>query len=151
MSEQEMKMVVPQEGDVDDEDKANGARLPSPEAVDGIVAHLDGPRPTSRKAVPRAPTAQGEAIKTPLRSIRAKCLDCAAGNDAVVRRCPLDGQRDRLCAFYSFRVGKGTGRGGLLRAIRQYCLWCCNGQRNEVKLCPSTNCAIWPYRFGKRP
>ncbi len=37
---------------------------------------------------------------TPLRAIRANCLDCMAGNAAEVRRCPLEG-----CPLYPFRMG----------------------------------------------
>ena len=36
------------------------------------------------------------------------------------------------------------------RAIRNHCLWCGNGSPKEVRLCPSTNCALHPLRFGKR-
>lgn len=38
-----------------------------------------------------------------------------------------------------------------LKAIREKCLDCCCGQANEVKLCPCTDCALFPYRFGKNP
>lgn len=38
-----------------------------------------------------------------------------------------------------------------LKAIRQNCLDCMNGNANEVKLCPSVKCPLWPYRFGKNP
>lgn len=38
-----------------------------------------------------------------------------------------------------------------LKAIRIKCLDCCCGQSNEVKLCPTEDCALWPYRFGKNP
>ena len=37
-----------------------------------------------------------------------------------------------------------------LKSIRQKCLDC-NGTANEVKLCPCTDCALWPFRFGKNP
>ena len=37
-----------------------------------------------------------------------------------------------------------------IQAIRQYCLWCCNRSSKEVRLCPSTNCSLYPLRFGKR-
>jgi len=36
-----------------------------------------------------------------------------------------------------------------LRTIRKYCLECMNGNSKEVKLCPSTNCSLYPFRFGK--
>ena len=35
-----------------------------------------------------------------------------------------------------------------LKAVRAYCLQCCNGQSQEVKLCPSEDCALWAYRLG---
>lgn len=38
-----------------------------------------------------------------------------------------------------------------IKAIRAKCMDCCCYQRNEVAACPCTNCALWPYRFGKRP
>ena len=38
-----------------------------------------------------------------------------------------------------------------LKAIRLKCLDCCAGQSAEVRLCPVTNCTLYPYRFGKRP
>ena len=38
-----------------------------------------------------------------------------------------------------------------LKAIRLKCLDCCNNQREEVKLCPCTDCILYPFRFGKNP
>jgi hypothetical protein len=38
-----------------------------------------------------------------------------------------------------------------LRAARRHCLSCCGGSANEVRHCPASSCALWPYRFGKRP
>ena len=37
---------------------------------------------------------------TPIKSIRAKCLDCMCGNTAEVRRCPC-----KDCALYPYRMG----------------------------------------------
>ena len=37
---------------------------------------------------------------TPLKSIRAYCLDCMGGNAAEVRRCPSEG-----CPLHPFRMG----------------------------------------------
>jgi hypothetical protein len=34
------------------------------------------------------------------------------------------------------------------RAIRAKCLDCCCGSANEVRLCPSHGCPLWPYRLG---
>jgi len=38
-----------------------------------------------------------------------------------------------------------------LKAIRAKCLDCCCGQANEVRLCPSSDCTLWPYRLGHNP
>ena len=38
-----------------------------------------------------------------------------------------------------------------VKAIRAKCLDCCCGQLREVELCPSTQCALHPFRFGKNP
>lgn len=37
-----------------------------------------------------------------------------------------------------------------LKAIRAKCLDC-SYTRTEVKLCPVTDCPLYPYRFGKNP
>lgn len=38
-----------------------------------------------------------------------------------------------------------------IKAIRAYCLWCLNEQQQEVRLCPSVKCPLYPYRMGHRP
>ena len=38
-----------------------------------------------------------------------------------------------------------------LKAIRKNCLDCTNGQPKEIRLCPVIDCALYPYRFGRRP
>ncbi len=38
-----------------------------------------------------------------------------------------------------------------MKSIRAKCLDCSCQQRKEVRLCPVTSCALWPYRMGKRP
>ena len=38
-----------------------------------------------------------------------------------------------------------------VKAIRAYCLGCSDGSAEEVKLCPITNCELYPFRFGKNP
>ena len=38
-----------------------------------------------------------------------------------------------------------------LKAVRRHCLSCCNGSANEVRLCPSKACPLWPFRHGHRP
>lgn len=38
-----------------------------------------------------------------------------------------------------------------MKAARAKCLDCCCGSSKEVRLCPVTECPLYPYRFGKRP
>jgi hypothetical protein len=38
--------------------------------------------------------------ESPIKAIRAKCLDCSGGNDAEVRKCVATG-----CALWPFRMG----------------------------------------------
>lgn len=38
-----------------------------------------------------------------------------------------------------------------VRAMRTKCLECANWNMQEVASCPMTDCALWPYRKGKRP
>lgn len=38
-----------------------------------------------------------------------------------------------------------------MKAIRAKCIDCCCGDKNQVKLCPSEDCPIHPFRFGKNP
>lgn len=38
-----------------------------------------------------------------------------------------------------------------VRAIRAKCLDCMCGQVNEVRLCPCTDCSLYPYRMGHNP
>jgi len=38
-----------------------------------------------------------------------------------------------------------------IKSIRAKCFDCSAGQPKEVRLCPVTDCALYPYRMGKRP
>lgn len=38
-----------------------------------------------------------------------------------------------------------------IKAIWEFCLGCVGYQAKEVKLCPSTKCPLYPFRFGKNP
>ena len=86
---------------------------------------------------------------TPLKAIRARCVDCCDGELATVRHCDFKEE----CPLWPFRMGKGVkGLGGLLKPIRCYCLWCMRDQPMEVRLCPSAErCALHPFRFGRGP
>ena len=38
-----------------------------------------------------------------------------------------------------------------MKAIRAKCLDCMCGQAQEVRLCPITDCSLYPYRMGHNP
>lgn len=38
-----------------------------------------------------------------------------------------------------------------IQAIREKCKDCTCDQHREIRECPITTCALWPYRMGKRP
>ena len=37
------------------------------------------------------------------------------------------------------------------KAIRKKCLECSNFSHTEIEQCPITDCALYPFRFGKDP
>lgn len=47
---------------------------------------------------------------SPLRSIRAKCLDCCCGSSNEVKACPCDGVNGELCPLYQYRLGHNPNR-----------------------------------------
>ena len=36
-----------------------------------------------------------------------------------------------------------------IKAIRAKCIDCCCYRKKNVRLCTSTDCALWPFRMGK--
>ena len=38
-----------------------------------------------------------------------------------------------------------------IKAIRAKCLDCMYNQATEVRLCPITDCSLYPYRMGRNP
>ena len=38
-----------------------------------------------------------------------------------------------------------------LKAIRAKCMDCCCESAYEVRMCPCSDCPLYPYRFGKNP
>lgn len=45
---------------------------------------------------------------TPLKAIRQKCIDCACGNKAEVRKCTAEN-----CPLFIFRMGHNPNRQGV--------------------------------------
>lgn len=55
-----------------------------------------------------APVAQkGHKRLTPVKAIRAKCLDCCNGSFTEVKLCPVT-----RCALYLYRLGRRPSKGG---------------------------------------
>ena len=47
----------------------------------------------------------GQKVQTPLKAIRAKCIDCSGGSRLEVKHCPVTS-----CPLYPFRLGKNPFR-----------------------------------------
>lgn len=96
----------------------------------------------------------------PATSARVESGHATGSRQAAWDRCTqcMDGTphaacEDESCQLYPHRYVSRAARqseGARLKAIRAYCLWC-GGTWLEVKECPSTPCALWPFRFGVRP
>jgi len=52
---------------------------------------------------------------------------------------------------FIFKGGLKTKSLTGLSAIRQKCLECHSWNVAEVRRCPSVDCALFPFRLGKRP
>jgi len=84
---------------------------------------------------------------TPLRAIRARCLDCSE-TAADVRTCECPD-----CPLYRYRHGHlpEDDPRRPLKAIRAYCLWCCDDSSTEVSVCHPLDCPLREFRRGKNP
>ena len=49
---------------------------------------------------------------TPLKAIRAHCLDCCCGNMAEVKRCEMN-EAEEPCKLWEFRMGHNPARKGI--------------------------------------
>ena len=72
----------------------------------------------------RPTTSDKKSIHTPFQAIRKHCL--ATTSRKKTTRTPI-------------------------ASIRAKCVDCAGGSRAEVKSCELTDCALWPYRHGRRP
>jgi len=90
---------------------------------------------------------------TPGIAIRKHCLACVGGA-AEVHNCGGDhlllgqGDKNRHCYFYAFRLGRGRPS---VKLIRKFCLECQGGHRNFVAECENCDCPLHRYRFGTNP
>lgn len=86
--------------------------------------------------------------KTPLKAIRAKCLDCCAGSSQEIRLCPAE-----RCPLHPLRLGKRVREAPRtpLKSIRAKCYDCGEGTAADIKRCDLDWCPLHPFRLGKRP
>lgn len=110
---------------------------------------------------------------SPLRRIRAFCLECMGGSRGLVRDCP-----DDSCHFHPYRFGRNAGdapvdpdgqdapvasdaqavadgevrRIRIVQIIRRHCLVCVHNDRKAVRECTGKKvCVLWPCRLGVSP
>jgi hypothetical protein len=103
---------------------------------------------------------------TPLKALRAHCVECCNGNFAEVRACSATS-----CPLWLFRLGRRpdaaekaaiagrpiyplekrlAGASGL-KAIRRRCLDCSGGTDAGVRSCAFSSCTLHPFRHGRNP
>lgn len=57
---------------------------------------------------------KSKLIKTPIKTIRKKCLDCTGGQYKQIKYCPIIN-----CPLYPYRMGKRPTQ-STLESIKQY-------------------------------
>ena len=85
--------------------------------------------------------------QTPLKAVRARCLECCGGSNKEVRLCPAEG-----CPLHPHRMGR-KGRDAVrtpLKAVRAKCYDCGEGTAADIRGCDLEGCPLHPFRFGKR-
>jgi hypothetical protein len=105
-------------------------------------------------------------LGTPLKALRAHCVECCNGNFAEVRTCSAT-----ACPLWLFRLGRNptvAERAGIagrpvypiertlagtsgLKAIRRRCLDCSGGSDAGVRSCAFSSCSLHAFRFGTNP
>ncbi|WP_321404536.1 hypothetical protein [Maridesulfovibrio sp.] len=85
---------------------------------------------------------------TPLKAIRAKCVDCCGDNRKEVAACPVEN-----CPLWIFRAGKRPKEDydkSPLKTIRAYCLQCGElNSRDDVRECMVESCPLHEHRSGR--
>lgn len=89
-------------------------------------------------------------IISPIRAIRAKCVDCCGDSIYEVKNC-----LSIECPLYEYRFGKNpyfnTGKSvPILKVVRTKCVEC-SGTRTEADTCPIKDCPLYSFRKGKNP
>jgi len=115
-----------------------------PDAVYSLAQPVPAPDRVEGEAVP-AGAGLGRAL-SPLRAVRAYCRWCCLDQPNEVRLCPAE-----RCPLWPLRLGRGTGRGGILKVIRARCVDCKGFEPGRVRSCTFQDCSLHPYRSGHRP
>lgn len=80
--------------------------------------------------------------------IHEHCRDCWGMANAT-GQCQVED-----CPLYSYQarqeVKAPQDQRAALRALRAFCLLCMNGKSEAVRSCPAVDCALWPWRLGRR-
>ena len=58
---------------------------------------------------------------------------------------------DNSCEKAQVKAAEAVRKNSALLAIRAKCLDCSSGSDGEIRKCPVTNCALYPFRMGRRP
>ena len=88
-------------------------------------------------------------MKTPMKAIRAYCMQCTYGQVQEIRECPCT----ESCKIWDYRLGHRPSWEVTLtpmKAIRAKCI-SCSETLNEIRECRILDCALYPYRLGHRP
>jgi hypothetical protein len=84
---------------------------------------------------------------SPLKAIKAYCLNCCHGKANQVQICS-----DVDCDIHQYRLGrKQRGSAPSARkSIGLHCGKCSCYSINDVENCQNTGCRLYPYRMGKK-
>jgi hypothetical protein len=111
------------------------------------------------------PDTEATNLGTPLRALKAHCVECCNGSFAEVRACPATS-----CALWLFRLGRRpttaekavadlrvyplerdlTGASAL-RAVRRRCVDCSGNSDAAARSCAFSSCSLHAFRFGTNP
>ena len=96
-----------------------------------------------------------EKTQSPLKSIRAFCVECQGGSFQGVSECA-----DTACPFHPYRHGRALAKGkhSPTRACRAYCFKYClpEARADDIRNCGGDTallgpCPVFPFRMGKNP
>lgn len=89
--------------------------------------------------------------KSPSQTIQTYCHYCVQSrSDLDVKSCTghIVLTTGKPCPFYEYRSGKKRPS---VKVLRKFCLDCMAGGVEAIRECPTTDCQIYPFRFGKNP